>query len=171
MKKNKLSVILLALAIAAAMITTGCGRSGGGSESSEPKTLETYAAEHSDIQKEIDEAVANSNTSGVKVQIEGNDIVYYFDLSQMEGYTEEIAKSETVLDALEKSLETEAATFGGIAQNMETVTGLSGIKTVVNYNWGDEVLVTKTFTDKDAVTAEAESEDKDSSSEEKSSEE
>lgn len=161
MKENKLSMILLALAIAAAMITTGCGKAGSGSDSSAPKDLEAYAAEHSDIQKQIDDAVADSNTSGVKVQIEGNNIVYYFDLSQMEGYTEEIAKSKTVLDALEKSLEAEAATFGGIAQNMETVTGLKNIRTVVNYNWGDEVLVTKTFTDKDAPQDEAATEEKD----------
>ena len=110
-------------------------------------TLEKYVQNDSDVQESIDSAMSDSN---VLVEIKENAIIYTFDLAAMEGYTEELAKSEEIQAALQSALDAAGGTFGGIAKSIEKETDIAGISTVVNYTWGDEVLVTKTFTSADA---------------------
>lgn len=141
--KKRLILLVLAFTVAAAMIMTACG----GNKS---RTLEMYAADHPEIQEKIDEAVKDSD---VVIEIKDNDIIYSFDLSKMEGYTEELAKSEEIKSALEKALGDAGNLFGNISKQIEESTEITGINTVVNYTWGDEVLVTKTFTAADADAA------------------
>ena len=95
--------------------------------SKEPMTLEKYAKDNPDVQESID-----------------------FDLSKMEGYTEELAKSDSIISALDQALGAAGETFGGICKSLEESTEITGITTTVNYTWEDEVLVTKTFTSADA---------------------
>ena len=90
------------------------------------------------------------NDSNVLVEIKENAIIYTFDLSTMEGYTEELAHSEEIQAALQSALDSAGGTFGGIAKSIEDASGITGITTVVNYTWGDEVVVSKTFTSADA---------------------
>ena len=141
--KKKILLVLLAMLVGMTMILAACG----GGAADEPMTLEKYAADDTEIQESIDSAMADSN---VLVEIKENSIIYTFDLSTMEGYTEELAKSEAIIEALESALDSAGSTFGGIAKSIEEATEISGISTVVNYTWGDEVLVTKEFTAADA---------------------
>ena len=127
------------------MFMTACGGSGAAEE--EPMTLEKYVQGDSSVEEAIDSAMNDSN---VLVEIKGNDIGYSFDLSTMEGYTEELAKSDEIKAALQSALDAAGGTFGGIAKSIEDASGIAGITTTVNYTWGDEVLVTKTFTSADA---------------------
>ena len=143
--KKRILLVLLAMLVGMAMVMTACG--GGGASEEEPMTLEKYAADDAEIQESIDSAMADSN---VLVEIKENAVIYTFDLAAMEGYTEEIAKSDEIKAALESALDSAGATFGGIAKSIEEATQIEGISTVVNYTWGDEVLVTKTFTSADA---------------------
>ena len=145
MKKRTLIVFLI-LAVITAFCFTACG-------SKEPMTLEKYVQDNPDVQESIDSAMNDSN---VVVEIKENDIGYKFDLSKMDGYTEELAKSDEIKTALENALGAAGATFGGICKSVEESTKISGITTTVNYTWGDEVLVTKTFTSADAAAAEGE---------------
>ena len=103
------------------------------------------------LYKSIDKAMTDSN---VLVEIKGNDIVYTFDLSKMDGYTEELAKSDAISKALEDALTSAASTFGGISKSIEETTEIEGVNTIVSYNWGDEVIVTRTFTSADASSDE-----------------
>ncbi len=144
MKKRTLIVFMI-MTLLTVLCFAGCSK--------EPMTLEKYAKDNPDIQESIDQAMTDSN---VLVEIKENDISYTFDLSKMEGYTEELAKSDSIISALDEALGAAGGTFGGICKSIEDETKISGISTTVNYPWEDEVLVTKSFTSADADAAEGE---------------
>ena len=98
----------------------------------------------------------SEGTDYLSGQIEGNEITYIFDLSKMDGYSEDIVKDEEVISSLETSLISSAPTFGGISKQLEEQTKVKGITTTVNYTWEDEVLITKSFTSADAIEDTAE---------------
>ena len=135
---------MLILADFSTMILTACGGS---------KSLEQYVADNPEMQESIDSAKEGSN---VEIKIEGNEITYIFDLSKMDGYSEDIVKDEEVISSLETSLISSGPTFGGISKQLEEQTKVKGITTTVNYTWEDEVLITKSFTSADAVEDPAE---------------
>ena len=128
------------MALITALCFTACG-------SKEEMTLEKFCADNPEVQESIDQAMADSN---VLVEIKENAIIYTFDLSKMDGYTEEIAKSDVVKENLTTALDAAAGTFGNISKSVEESTEIQGISTVVNYNWIDENIVTRTFTSADA---------------------
>ncbi len=135
---------MLILAVFSTMVLTACGGS---------KSLEQYVADNPEMQESIDSAKEGSN---VEIKIEGNEITYIFDLSKMDGYSEDIVKDEEVISSLETSLISSGPTFGGISKQLEEQTKVKGITTTVNYTWEDEVLITKSFTSADAVEDTAE---------------
>jgi hypothetical protein len=143
--KKRTFVVLMIMVLITALCFTACGKKGGKAE-----TLESYCKDNPEVQDQIDQAMADSN---VKVEIKDNDIVYTFDLSTMEGFTEEAAKGDSVKSALDNALVAAAGTFGNISKNIEESTKIEGVTTTVNYTWGDEVLVTRSFTSADAVEA------------------
>ena len=142
--KKKAFILMLILAVFSTMILTACGGS---------KSLEQYVADNPEMQESIDSAKEGSN---VEIKIEGNEITYIFDLSKMDGYSEDIVKDEEVISSLETSLISSGPTFGGISKQLEEQTKVKGITTTVNYTWEDEVLITKSFTSADAVEDAAE---------------
>lgn len=142
MKKRSLIALFMILAVLSAMCLTACG-------SKEAMTLEKYVKDNPDVQESIDSATGDSN---VKVEIKGNEIIYTFDLSTMEQFTEESAKSDAVIAALEDALAGASGTFGNISKTIEDSTEIQGISTTVNYTWGEEVLVTKSFTSAEAAS-------------------
>ena len=165
MKKKSLLVLLFAFVLSVAMLMTACG--GGQKESAKPDdnvgkqeqqnaepetttaamTLEDYLNQHADIKQS---AIQAAEEQGVAVEFKGNELIYYFDLSKIDGYTEELAKSESIIAALESALIDGKQTFGEVSRDMEKATGITGVVTVVQYAWGDEVLVNKSFTTADA---------------------
>lgn len=142
--KKKTLLLMLILAVFSTMVLTACGGS---------KSLEQYVADNPEMQESIDSAKEGSN---VEIKIEGNEITYIFDLSKMDGYSEDIVKDEEVISSLETSLISSGPTFGGISKQLEEQTKVKGITTTVNYTWEDEVLITKSFTSADAVEDTAE---------------
>lgn len=142
--KKKTLLLMLILAVFSTMIFTACGGS---------KSLEQYVADNPEMQESIDSAKEGSN---VEIKIEGNEITYIFDLSKMDGYSEDIVKDEEVISSLETSLISSGPTFGGISKQLEEQTKVKGITTTVNYTWEDEVLITKSFTSADAIEDTAE---------------
>ena len=139
MKKRTL-ILFLMITVLSVMCFSACGK--------ETMTLEKYVADHPEMQTSIDDAMAGSN---VVVEIKENDIIYSFDLSTMDGYTEELAKDEKVITAITDALAAAGGTFGNISKTVEDSTEIKGITTTVNYMWKDEVLVTQTFTSADAT--------------------
>lgn len=142
--KKKAFILMLILAVFSTMVLTACGGS---------KSLEQYVADNPEMQESIDSAKEGSN---VEIKIEGNEITYIFDLSKMDGYSEDIVKDEEVISSLETSLISSGPTFGGISKQLEEQTKVKGITTTVNYTWEDEVLITKSFTSADAIEDTAE---------------
>lgn len=138
--KKRTFIVLMIMALITALCFTACG-------SKEEMTLEKFCADNPEVQESIDQAMADSN---VLVEIKENAIIYTFDLSKMDGYTEEIAKSDVVKENLTTALDAAAGTFGNISKSVEESTEIQGISTVVNYNWIDENIVTRTFTSADA---------------------
>lgn len=149
MKRKGIFAVLLIMMLASALFMTACGSSGGGGGSDAPQTLEEYAQQNSEVQKSIDEATAGSD---VEVEIKGNEVIYTFELSKMEGYTEEVANDPTVVDNLQSALNNAGSTFGGIAKSLEEATGIGNISVTVIYTYNGEVLASKTFDVNDAVT-------------------
>lgn len=145
--KKRISLLLLAVLAVTSVLASSCGLAGSG-ESEEPVTLEQFVEGNEDVRETIAGAMEDSN---VLVEIQGNDIIYSFDLSSVEGYTEEIAKSDLVLNALESVLDEGGSVFGNLAKDLEDATGILGIRATLNYTWGDEVLATRTYTSQDAV--------------------
>lgn len=133
-----------------------------GNKKAEPQTLEEYAANNEEIQNSIVSAMEDSQ---VAVSIKGNDILYSYDLSNADGYTEDIVKDEKVVESLQASLENGAPTFVGIIKTIEEETGMTGIRVIVTYNFGDEEIASRTYTENDEIPA-ADSEKDESDSEE-----
>ena len=142
--KKKAFILMLILAVFSTMVLTACGGS---------KTLEQYVAEDTEMQESIDAAMESSN---VLVTVKENEVTYTYDLSKMEGYTEEVVKDEEVLASLDSTLTSAGPTFGGISKTLEERTKIKGITTTVVYTWEDEVLITKSFSSADAVEDAAE---------------
>ena len=163
MKKKSIFVLLLVLVLTASLSMTACGKKGGsGGSSDKPETLEQYAVNNPDVQKSIDDATSQSD---VEVEIKGNDVIYSFELSKMEGYTEDVAKDPAVVENLQKALDNAGPTFGGIAKTLEGATGISGIHVIVYYTYEGETLATQTFSSSDAASSDGSAEQQDTSEE------
>ena len=139
MKMKRFFVTLLTIVMACSLMLTACG-------SKEPATLEESIAKDTEVQEEFNEVVASAEEQGVKVEVKGNEIVYTFDITGMDGLTEELATSDELKTTLTEAMNAQADTFKDIAANLSEETGISGISVVVNYMYGDEMIATGTFT-------------------------
>lgn len=139
MKMKRFFVTLLTIVTACSLMLTACG-------SKEPATLEESIAKDTEVQEEFNEVVASAEEQGVKVEVKGNEIVYTFDITGMDGLTEELATSDELKTTLTEAMNAQADTFKDIAANLSEETGISGISVVVNYMYGDEMIATGTFT-------------------------
>jgi len=138
MKGKRILAILIAITMAAAMLLTGCGKK-------DEATLESYVNDNEEVKEQLDEAVSSNEQNGLKIEIQGNDIVYTFDLSAVDGFTDELAKDSAVKEQLEKGMEEHAEDFKKVASEMTSTTELKGIRVIVNYVYKDEVIATGTY--------------------------
>lgn len=132
MKRKGLFAVLLSLVLIIAM--TAC--------SSSPKTIEEYINKDKEAQEQVQQA---ADQAGLTVDFKGNDVIYTYDLSSIENVTEEVIKSDIMVDQLTSTLESTGDTFSGLCKQLEEESKIEGIQIVVNYTYGDEVIVTKTF--------------------------
>jgi hypothetical protein len=156
MKKKSLLILLLILTLCVSLFMTACGGSSS-SDSAAPadtaeeaeevveeteKTLEDMNAEENFLDDITDES---GEMNGVAISFEGNDVIYTYDFSNTEGVTEEAMKDPTVVNSLQEALETGASDFVDMVKELESQTGITGIRVVVNYTWADDILCTATF--------------------------
>ena len=87
----------------------------------------------------------------ITVNFKGNDVVYTYDLSSINNVTEEVIKSDMMKEQLASALDSTADTFVGLCKQLEEESKIEGIQIIVNYTYGDEVIVTKTFNSSGAV--------------------
>ena len=112
-----------------------------------PSTIEELINSNKDIEEQVNSAAENA---GMKIDIKGNEIIYSYDLSGIEGATEETLKDEAMITSLQKSLDSQKSSFGSVCKKIEEESGISGVSATVNYTFNGEVLATETYTSADA---------------------
>lgn len=138
-KKKRLYLIIAGMILVVAMLLSACV--------SKPSTIEELISSNKDVEEQVKSAAENA---GMTVDIKGNEIVYSYDLSGIEGVTEETLKEEAMIKSLQSSLDSQKSAFGKVCKTIEEKSGISGVSATVNYTYGDEVLVTGTYTAADA---------------------
>ena len=126
---------------------------------SKPTTIEELINSN----KEIKEQLSSSNTSEMSVDIRGNEIIYTYDLSGVEGATEENLKEDSMIKILKKTLDGQSEAFSNVCKQIEEESEISGVSATVNYTYKGEVLASKTFSSagevKNGESEKAETED------------
>lgn len=148
MKKKSLIALVLVFSLILGLALTACGKSSGGSGSGGKKTLETVVANDSELREGIEEAAAKE--AGLEIKVEGNDLIYIYDLLAIAGTDEATLKSDLMKTTLSAALDEQKSVFGDICKTLESESGISGIQVIVTYTVGGDVVVSQTFTTADA---------------------
>jgi hypothetical protein len=139
MKRKSMVAMLLAFVMSFSLLATAC---------SSPKTIEEYIAKDKEAAEQVQKA---ADTAGLTVDFSGNDVVYTYDLASIDNVTEDVIKSDMMKEQLSSALDSTTDTFVGLCKQLEEESKIEGIQIVVNYTYGDEVIVTKTFNSTGAV--------------------
>jgi hypothetical protein len=139
MKRKSMVALLLAFVMSFSLLATAC---------SSPKTIEEYIAKDKEAAEQVQKA---ADTAGLTVDFSGNDVVYTYDLASIDNVTEDVIKSDMMKEQLASALDSTTDTFVGLCKQLEEESKIEGIQIVVNYTYGDEVIVTKTFNSSGAV--------------------
>ena len=140
MKRKGLIALLLSFVMMMSVMASAC--------SSTPKTIEEYINNDKDAMAEVQKA---ADASGLTVDFKGNDVIYTYDLSGIDGVTEENIKSDVMVENLSNALAGQGETFASLCKQLEEESKIEGVQIVVNYTYGDEVIVSKTFNSSGAV--------------------
>ena len=139
MKRKSMVALLLAFVMSFSLLATAC---------SSPKTIEEYIAKDKEAAEQVQKA---ADTAGLTVDFSGNDVVYTYDLASIDNVTEDVIKSDVMKEQLESALDSTGDTFVGLCKQLEEQSKIEGVQIVINYTYGDEVIVTKTFNSSGAV--------------------
>lgn len=139
MKKKSIIALLLCLVMVMSVFLSSCGK---------PKTIEEYIKNDKEAEEQLQQV---ADTAGLAIDFSGNDVIYTYDISTIENVTEEVGKSDLMKDQLAAALESQGNTFIGLCKQLEEESKIEGVQIVINYTFGDEVLVNKTFNSSGAV--------------------
>ena len=139
MKRKSMIAMILAFLMSFSLMATACGS---------PKTIEEYIEKDKEAAEQVQKA---ADTAGLTVDFSGNDVVYTYDLASIDNVTEEVIKSDMMKEQLSSALDSTTDTFVGLCKQLEEESKIEGIQIVVNYTYGDEVIVTKTFNSSGSV--------------------
>lgn len=157
MKNKRLISILMMLAVMMSMLLASC--------ESKPKTLEEFVNNDEEAMEDIQET---ADESGLKVEIKENDVIYSYDISDYEGMTEEIAKGDQMIKALDAALDDAGETFTDLCKDLEEESGIEGVRIMVNYTYKDDELVSKTY-DKSGIADSGSAADKEEAADDEDS--
>ena len=106
--------------------------------------------DHPDDRAKVEETVASSGMTGLSVEFSGNEMIYTFELSGMEGITEEYIKSDIAKQLFESGLENQADTFKKVANTVldevrKNEKSIESISLTVKYTYNDEVITSATY--------------------------
>lgn len=141
MKKRSLTVLMI-MTVIAAMIFTACGQA--------KPTLESYMDEHPEIKTQISDTLAGTEAESIVIEFKGNDLIFTYDLANVAGMTEEVAKSDEMKQKAEDLLESQSENFKGtcnsvLASVRDDGTEIENVNMIVNYTYGEELIATKTY--------------------------
>ena len=140
MKRKSIIAVLISIAIMMTMVFASCSKA--------PQTLEDYIQNDAEASQQIEET---AQSAGLDVAISGNNVTYTYDLKNYEGMTEEVAKSEKMVDSLGSTLDAAGETFSDLCAKLEEESKIEGIQIIVNYTYDGENLVSRTFNKDGAV--------------------
>ena len=143
--KRPVTLVLSLLTITALLIT-GC------TKESAPKTVESIVNSDEQIASTIK---GGADESGVNVDIKDNNITYSYDISSVDGITEEMLENEEFSKSLQTSLDGQKTHLAGICKSIEEQAGLEGVVVKVVYTYGDKEILSTTVTSADAASDEA----------------
>ncbi|MBR2674776.1 MAG: DUF4854 domain-containing protein [Mogibacterium sp.] len=135
MKNRKISAFIVAIVLVVGVMATSC--------SEKPSDLESLIKQDETVKSDIEAA---SEATGFSVEVKGNDIIYSYDISILAGADEETLKDPEMLETFQSLLDSQKSTFVSLCKEIEEHTGFTGIKIIFNCNYGDEVLVSQTYT-------------------------
>lgn len=166
MKKIKVLSLFLVIVLILAMFA-GCGKkddsSANSSSSDSSQSISQDVDDSSntnnvteDVAQETLESYMNSNPTvmeqakssvdeNMTVSVSGNTLTYVYDFSKMEGIDKDTALSNTMKDSLDSTLDSYSSTFSSLCSTLESATKIKGIKILVKYTYGDDVISQKEF--------------------------
>ena len=148
-KLKEAATLVVSVVTITALLLTGCNKS------SEPKTVESLINSNEDIARTIQ---GGAQESGVNVDIKENTITYSYDISSVDGVTEELLKDEDYVKMFETSLESQKPGLAKNCAEIEKIAGIEGVVIKVVYTYGDKEVVSTTVTSADAASDDAASE-------------
>ena len=146
---RKAVIIILAVVVA---IGAGIGTafyisshrgSGGGGGGGYTLTLEDYINSNDAAKQQLVQSVEGTD---VIISVSGNTLIYTYDLSASNSMTPEIAESEELKQSLGETLDASDEQFTELCSGLEKDTGISGVSVEVLFKYGDDVLLTRTYT-------------------------
>ena len=144
---RKLAVILLVVVVAvgagigvARYVSTHNSSSGG---SDYTLTLEDYINSNDAAKQQLVQSVEGTD---VIISVEGNTLIYTYDLSASNSMTPEIAQSDELKQSLGETLDSSDEQFTELCAGLEKDTGISGVSVEVSFKYGNEVLLQRTYT-------------------------
>lgn len=133
--KKSVTIALSVFSIAA-LLLAGCTKSA-------PKTVESIIGSNEDVEEAIQ---SGASENSVEVEIKENTITYNYDLSAVEGITDEMLKDEEFIESLVSSLDSLTDSMTSVAATVEKQTGIEGVVIKVFYNYGGKEIANATFT-------------------------
>ena len=148
---KKYIALLLSVLMMTAALFSGCSQS-------EPQTLEEMVSANEEVAEEVNKSVEGT---GIQISIKDNAVTYTYDISTVDGVTEEMLEDEQFIEAFRTSIDSQGPSYAGTCADLEEKTGLEGVSITVIYVYGDKEVASSTYTSADAA------EDSGSSDEEK----
>lgn len=134
--KKRSFLSLLILLISASLILSSC------EPKEAPATLEEFVSGE-DIELAMEK---EADDTGSSITINGNDIIYSYDISRISGFKDEVTESEAFIGSLTDDLSSQADIYSGTCRSLEEKTGLTGISLTVEYLNGSDVIISQRFT-------------------------
>ena len=100
------------------------------------QTLEDFIKSNPTTMQQVKDSTGGDEN--MTVDIQGNTVIYTYDFSNMDGVDK--ATAMTMKEQLDSALEQYGSTFSGLCSTLEGATQIKGIKILVKYTYGDEVI-------------------------------
>ena len=123
-----------------ALLLSGC------SGNKTPDTIESLVNSDEELATSIQK---QAEAVGCDMDIKDNIITYTFDISTVDGITEELIRSDEFVESLKASIESQDEALSEFCKSVEKETDVEGVVLNVIYKFGDKEIVSSTFSASD----------------------
>lgn len=156
---KKFVAVFVSTLTVAALLLVGCTKEG------EPRTVESIVSSNDDVAATIQNG---ADEAGVNIDIKDNTISYSYDISIVDGVTDEMIEDEDFIKSIETSIGVQKNSLAKVCKTIEKKANIEGVIINVLYTYNDKEVAGASFTsaDLDAEEASSEAEKADSEAEE-----